>query len=678
MAKSVLDIDYPQDQDHEPEQIHAPEQPHVSGHTRLERNALGIDCVFDRHSDKLLRKTERRVGDASTTFVYEFDSTGRLCKVTRNGSLAEEYHYNQAGQRVYQCLLSGNRSENSADGESTLEYDEEGLLRRAGKTYFAYNPDGAVAVRRDRQGDTKYFYGRDTGLDRIKLPDGTEISYAYSSANPDNPVKRLWHDCPVAEYTWQDPLRLTAYRDHELELDYAFTYAPDGVLDRVRITPKLQRRARTPPPDADWVDAGPIGVYRENTPPPAPDQADNLDEWLRALADRRARTIYKLFEKHGAPLTLYCACDQVGTLKLLTDKNGNLVKEVLRDSFGVLYYDSLPDLFIPIGFAGGLTDPDTDLIRFGKRDYDPNIGRFTAPDPARDLRGDGDLYDYCADDPVSRKDPTGLAWWTPRWPAEELRGTTAATAAPQGVPPQSVPPRGAAPRRALSILDMVDPQVQNQVRQAFAQPLAQPPAQEQTSRPLRREPAPVRPMSVLDQVSPQGHTSQGQTSRSPMRPRTDGGEWSRIFMREEPRAVVREQIQSQADSGNLPEWKLDVALQALQKNVLPASKSKCSKYVRMAIEAGGIRLDLSLNSANGDARGFGPVLEGAGFRPMPPGTEPQAGDVAVFDAVPGHPRGHAGMFNGLKWISDFEQKDVYPGDGYRSIKAPYILYRRPQ
>ena len=413
MAKSVLDIDYPQDQDHEPEQIHAPEQPYVSGHTRLERNALGIDCIFDRHTGKLLRKTERRVGDASTAFAYEFDSAGRLCKVTRNGSLAEEYHYNQAGQRVYQCRLSGNRSENSADGESTLEYDEEGLLRRAGKTYFAYNPNGALAARRDRRGDTKFFYGHDTGLDRIKLPDGTEISYVYTAENPDNPVKRLWHDCPVAEYTWQDPLRLTAYRDHELQLDYVFTYTPAGGLDRVRITPKLQRRARTPPPDADWVDAGPIGVYRENTPPPAPDQADNLDEWLRAMADPRAGTVYELFKKYGAPLTLYCACDQVGTLKLLTDKNGNLVKEVLRDSFGVLYYDSLPDLFIPIGFAGGLTDPDTDLIRFGKRDYDPNIGRFTAPDPARDLRGDGDLYDYCADDPVSRKDPSGEGWFAP-------------------------------------------------------------------------------------------------------------------------------------------------------------------------------------------------------------------------------------------------------------------------
>ncbi|WP_408639942.1 RHS repeat-associated core domain-containing protein [Desulfovibrio subterraneus] len=43
----------------------------------------------------------------------------------------------------------------------------------------------------------------------------------------------------------------------------------------------------------------------------------------------------------------------------------------------------------------------TGLIRFGYRDYSPQLGRFTALDPARDMRGDGDLWDYCVDDPIS-------------------------------------------------------------------------------------------------------------------------------------------------------------------------------------------------------------------------------------------------------------------------------------
>ena len=45
------------------------------------------------------------------------------------------------------------------------------------------------------------------------------------------------------------------------------------------------------------------------------------------------------------------------------------------------------------------------------------MGRFTALDPARDMRGDGDLWDYCVDDPINCVDPWGLAdipWWVPQ------------------------------------------------------------------------------------------------------------------------------------------------------------------------------------------------------------------------------------------------------------------------
>ena len=53
-------------------------------------------------------------------------------------------------------------------------------------------------------------------------------------------------------------------------------------------------------------------------------------------------------------------------------------------------------------------DPDTGFVRFGWRDYDPAVGRFTAPDPLGDTGGDHDVYEYCVDDPVSCVDPAGL------------------------------------------------------------------------------------------------------------------------------------------------------------------------------------------------------------------------------------------------------------------------------
>jgi RHS repeat-associated protein len=65
--------------------------------------------------------------------------------------------------------------------------------------------------------------------------------------------------------------------------------------------------------------------------------------------------------------------------------------------------------FQPFGFAGGLYDTDTGLVRFGARDYDAVTGRWTAKDPILFGGGTTNLYEYADNNPVNRKDPTGLA-----------------------------------------------------------------------------------------------------------------------------------------------------------------------------------------------------------------------------------------------------------------------------
>ena len=107
-------------------------------------------------------------------------------------------------------------------------------------------------------------------------------------------------------------------------------------------------------------------------------------------------------------ITYYLAYDPVGSLRLVADEAGNVVKRMKYDAFGNIIADSNPDFDIWFGFAGGLHDRDINLVRFGHRDYDPQIGRWTAKDPILFSGGDTDLYGYCLNDPVNGIDPDGL------------------------------------------------------------------------------------------------------------------------------------------------------------------------------------------------------------------------------------------------------------------------------
>ena len=69
--------------------------------------------------------------------------------------------------------------------------------------------------------------------------------------------------------------------------------------------------------------------------------------------------------------------------------------------------NSNPD-FQPILFSGGLYDFDTKLYRFGSRDYDPTVGRWTTKDPIGFAGGDTNLYAYVGGNPMSYVDPSGL------------------------------------------------------------------------------------------------------------------------------------------------------------------------------------------------------------------------------------------------------------------------------
>ena len=100
--------------------------------------------------------------------------------------------------------------------------------------------------------------------------------------------------------------------------------------------------------------------------------------------------------------------DDLGSPRIVMDvATGTIAQQMDYDEFGNVLSDSQVG-FQPFGFAGGLYDPDTVLVRFGARDYDPAIGRWTAKDPIGFAASDTNLYAYVQNDPMNFIDPTGL------------------------------------------------------------------------------------------------------------------------------------------------------------------------------------------------------------------------------------------------------------------------------
>jgi RHS repeat-associated protein len=106
--------------------------------------------------------------------------------------------------------------------------------------------------------------------------------------------------------------------------------------------------------------------------------------------------------------TYYPHYDQVGSLRAITDSSGTVIKQIDYDSFGNIISDTNTSMTVPFGFAGGMYDYDTGLTRFGFRDYDPSIGRWTAKDPIDFAGGDENLFGYAHSDPVNFIDSLGL------------------------------------------------------------------------------------------------------------------------------------------------------------------------------------------------------------------------------------------------------------------------------
>ena len=289
------------------------------------------------------------------------NDSGRISGKTETvdgATLNYAYTYDPMGRLLTVTQDGGLVEEYRYDANGTRNYEMNALRGIAGRTFTYSDEDHLLTA-----GSVSYLYDYDGFL--VSKTDGSEVTqFDYSTRGelksitlPYGTLIEYVHDplgrriakklngAIVEKYLWQGLARLLAVYD-----------GSDGLLMRF--------------------------AYADGRMPVAMTRSDGT--------------------------TYYLAYDQVGSLRIVADASGNVVKEIEYDSFGNIIMDNDPAFEIPFGFAGGMYDGDTGLVRFGYRDYDPDVGRWTAKDPILFAGGDTDLYGYCLNDPVNWVDKDGL------------------------------------------------------------------------------------------------------------------------------------------------------------------------------------------------------------------------------------------------------------------------------
>jgi len=234
-------------------------------------------------------------------------------------------------------------------------YDDQDRLLTYGNASYGYTASGSLKFKTENGDTTFYNYDLLGNLISVNLPDGTFMEYIIDGQN--RRVGKIVNGEFKKGWIYQDQINPIAEIDSLGNISARFVYGTKGHV--------------------------PDYVVKEGM-------------------------IYSLITDH------------LGSVRLVVDATGNVVQSISYDEFGNIIDDRSgsgdpPQAgFQPFGYAGGLVDEQIGLVRFGTRDYDAKIGRWTAKDPIGFWGEEVNVYSYCLNDPINRTDPFGLQTWPGR------------------------------------------------------------------------------------------------------------------------------------------------------------------------------------------------------------------------------------------------------------------------
>ncbi len=363
-------------------------------------NYPGASLTLTYDNDRLLTG----IGSIS----LERDPDNGLLSSWSDGAFQAAFTYNPYGEPATRTF-----SQSSTLYQSTLSYDALGRLSEkvetvGGATHtwgYTYDAAGQLAtVSYDDVVVESYTYS--SAADRLSMENNlTGVSIPPGGYSYDDDHKLLAAGSVVYTYDADGRLHTVAQG-----ATTTISYNSDGTLASVQtgghlITYQYDAYGRRATRSVDGARTH-AWLYGTGLKPLA--EYDGSGNLRTTYFYASGPTPVKLV-RGGA--TYHIVSDPLGSPRLVIDADGTVIRRLDYDSYGNLILDSNPAFDLPFGFAGGMSDPAHELLRFGARDYQPSTGRWTAKDPIRFAGGDN-LYAYVANDPLNRRDRLGLESFT--------------------------------------------------------------------------------------------------------------------------------------------------------------------------------------------------------------------------------------------------------------------------
>ena len=290
---------------------------------------------------------------------YDYDVFSRITDEDY-GNEEIDYYYDAAGNRTLKTICDDN-----GDTEVNYTYDLNNRLLEESNHSYANNETDV----------TKYVY--DNNGNQIK-----KIGYTTKGVNG-SPSQDLVSENELNNtyemYKYNEFNEMTSFESNK-EAVWYYAYLPNGLR---------YRKHKNNYNNSDWF------VWDRNGNIIA--EMNNNKEYTNKYVRGN-----KLISKNDNE---YYSYDGHGSVVNISNESGKSIKSYDYDAFGVELNKDANDTNL-FRYCGEQYDNETDSIYLRARYYSPSLGRFTTEDSAKD--GDN-WYSYCAGNPVSFWDPSGLA-----------------------------------------------------------------------------------------------------------------------------------------------------------------------------------------------------------------------------------------------------------------------------